>query len=132
MLVTAYMQGEASADAAQRTLASPVWPGVAVEIGEQRAQGLVQGRALLRHLVEVLDVRVPSATHDLDEPHTVLHQAPREQASLREAIGRNELAQMITEREKLGHELQQILDADVGTETSAGSRQRRDDSAVWA
>ncbi len=32
------------------------------------------------------------------------------QTSLREAIGRNELAQMITEREKLGNELQQILD----------------------
>lgn len=32
------------------------------------------------------------------------------QTALREAIGRNELAQMITEREKLGTELQQILD----------------------
>jgi regulator of protease activity HflC (stomatin/prohibitin superfamily) len=32
------------------------------------------------------------------------------QTALREAIGRNELAQMITEREKLGQELQQILD----------------------
>ncbi len=32
------------------------------------------------------------------------------QTALREAIGRNELAQMITEREKLGNELQQILD----------------------
>ena len=32
------------------------------------------------------------------------------QTALREAIGRNELAQMITEREKLGHELQHILD----------------------
>jgi regulator of protease activity HflC (stomatin/prohibitin superfamily) len=32
------------------------------------------------------------------------------QTALREAIGRSELAQMITEREKLGQELQQILD----------------------
>lgn len=32
------------------------------------------------------------------------------QTALREAIGRNELAQMITEREKLGQELQHILD----------------------
>ena len=32
------------------------------------------------------------------------------QTALREAIGRNELSQMITEREQLGRELQQILD----------------------
>ena len=32
------------------------------------------------------------------------------QTSLRESIGRHELAQMITERETLGHELQRILD----------------------
>ena len=33
------------------------------------------------------------------------------QTGLRESIGRHELAQMITERETLGHELQRILDA---------------------
>jgi len=33
------------------------------------------------------------------------------QTALRESIGRHELAQMITERETLGHELQRILDA---------------------
>lgn len=33
------------------------------------------------------------------------------QTALREAIGRHDLAEMITEREKLGHGLQQILDA---------------------
>jgi regulator of protease activity HflC (stomatin/prohibitin superfamily) len=33
------------------------------------------------------------------------------QTALRESIGRHELAQMITERESLGHELQKILDA---------------------
>ncbi|HLJ89064.1 MAG TPA: slipin family protein [Candidatus Angelobacter sp.] len=33
------------------------------------------------------------------------------QTALRESIGRHELAQMITEREVLGHELQRILDA---------------------
>ena len=33
------------------------------------------------------------------------------QTALRESIGRHELAQMITERESLGHELQRILDA---------------------
>ena len=33
------------------------------------------------------------------------------QTALRESIGRHELAQMITERETLGHELQHILDA---------------------
>jgi regulator of protease activity HflC (stomatin/prohibitin superfamily) len=33
------------------------------------------------------------------------------QTALRESIGRHELAQMITERETLGHELQKILDA---------------------
>jgi len=32
------------------------------------------------------------------------------QTALREAIGRHDLAEMITEREKLGHQLQQILD----------------------
>ena len=32
------------------------------------------------------------------------------QTALRESIGRHELAQMITERESLGHELQRILD----------------------
>ena len=32
------------------------------------------------------------------------------QTGLRESIGRHELAQMITERESLGHELQRILD----------------------
>ena len=32
------------------------------------------------------------------------------QTALREAIGRHDLAEMITEREKLGHELQRILD----------------------
>jgi regulator of protease activity HflC (stomatin/prohibitin superfamily) len=32
------------------------------------------------------------------------------QTALRESIGRHELAQMITEREVLGHELQRILD----------------------
>ena len=32
------------------------------------------------------------------------------QTALRESIGRHELAQMITERETLGHELQRILD----------------------
>jgi regulator of protease activity HflC (stomatin/prohibitin superfamily) len=32
------------------------------------------------------------------------------QTALRESIGRHELAQMITERDKLGHELQSILD----------------------
>jgi regulator of protease activity HflC (stomatin/prohibitin superfamily) len=32
------------------------------------------------------------------------------QTALRESIGRHELAQMVTEREKLGHELQRILD----------------------
>ena len=32
------------------------------------------------------------------------------QTALRESIGRHELAQMITERETLGHQLQQILD----------------------
>ena len=32
------------------------------------------------------------------------------QTALRESIGRHELAQMITERETLGHELQKILD----------------------
>jgi regulator of protease activity HflC (stomatin/prohibitin superfamily) len=32
------------------------------------------------------------------------------QTALRESIGRHELAQMITEREMLGHELQRILD----------------------
>jgi regulator of protease activity HflC (stomatin/prohibitin superfamily) len=32
------------------------------------------------------------------------------QTALRESIGRHELAQMITERDKLGHELQRILD----------------------
>ena len=32
------------------------------------------------------------------------------QTALRESIGRHELAQMISEREKLGHELQKILD----------------------
>lgn len=32
------------------------------------------------------------------------------QTALREAIGRHELAEMITEREKLGHEIQKILD----------------------
>lgn len=33
------------------------------------------------------------------------------QTALRESIGRHQLAQMITERETLGHELQKILDA---------------------
>lgn len=33
------------------------------------------------------------------------------QTALRESIGRHELAQMITERESMGHELQKILDA---------------------
>jgi regulator of protease activity HflC (stomatin/prohibitin superfamily) len=33
------------------------------------------------------------------------------QTALRESIGRHELAQMITERETLGHELQRILDS---------------------
>jgi len=33
------------------------------------------------------------------------------QTGLRESIGRHELAQMITERDPMGHELQRILDA---------------------
>jgi regulator of protease activity HflC (stomatin/prohibitin superfamily) len=36
------------------------------------------------------------------------------QTALRESIGRHELAQMITERETLGHELQRILDEKTG------------------
>ena len=36
------------------------------------------------------------------------------QTGLRESIGRHELAQMITERETLGHELQRILDEKTG------------------
>ena len=54
------------------------------------------------------------------------------QTALRESIGRHELAQMITERETLGRELQRILDEktnSLGDHGAVGGGAGRDDSA---